>query len=342
MQSLNLRDLLSRTILMNSWLMKTLPLIFKQSRLSLVGVLAVLSFTALPALAGRSSLAANPSKINFGNVQLGGTQSQFETLTNIGTSSIIIYKSNVTGSGFRTTGLTLPMTLSPGQSITFSLSFTPQASGTVTGSFSASSKYWKANVSVPLSGTGTSVGQLGVAPSSLNFGSVTVGKTATLSSSLTASGGSLTVSAVTSNSSEFALSGFSLPLTIAAGQTVPFNVVFSPQTSGSVSAVLNFATSSSTATAAQSLTGSGVAPAPHTVTLGWNDSGSGVSGYNVYRSGVSGGPYVMINTALDTTTAFVDGAVSAGQTYYYVTTAVNSSGVESAYSNEVLAIIPTP
>ena len=328
--------------LVNSGSMKTLPLISKQSRLSLVGVLTVLSFTALPALAGRSPLTANPSKINFGNVQLGGTQSQFETLTNIGTTSITISKSNITGTGFMAAGLNLPVTLSPGQSITFTLSFTPQATGAITGSFTASSKYWKANVSVPLSGTGTSVGQLGVAPSSLNFGSVTVGKTATLSSSLTASGGSLTISSVTSNSSEFALSGFSLPLTIAAGQTVPFNVVFSPQTSGSVSAVLNFSTSSSTAAAAESLTGSGVAPAPHMVTLGWSDGGSGISGYNVYRSSVSGGPYAMINTALDTTTAFVDGAVTAGQTYYYVTTAVNSSGVESAYSNEVLAIIPTP
>ena len=144
--------------------MTTLPRIYQQWRRSLVGVLAVLSFTVLPALAGRSSLAANPSKINFGNVQLGGTQSQFETLTNVGTSSVTIYKSNITGSGFRATGLTLPVTLSPGQSITLTLSFTPQASGTITGSFSASSKYWKANVSVPLSGTGTSVGQLGVAP----------------------------------------------------------------------------------------------------------------------------------------------------------------------------------
>ena len=322
--------------------MKTLPLMSKQLRLSILGTLAVLTLAALPAAAWRGGLAANPTKVSFGNVQLGATQSQFETLTNTGTSSITIYKSNITGSGFSAIGLALPMTLSPGQSVTLTLAFAPLAAGSTTGSFSVSSKYWRSNVSVALSGTGTSLGQLGVAQGSLNFGGVTVGKTATLSSSLTASGGSLTVSAVTSNSSEFALSGFSLPLTIAAGQTVPFNVVFSPQTSGSISAVLNFATSSSSSAATESLAGSGVAPAPHTVTLGWSDGASGVSGYNVYRGSVSGGPYVMINTALDTSTAFVDGAVAAGQTYYYVTTAVNSSGVESAYSNEVLAIIPTP
>jgi fibronectin type 3 domain-containing protein len=50
----------------------------------------------------------------------------------------------------------------------------------------------------------------------------------------------------------------------------------------------------------------------------------------------------MINTALDANTNFVDLAVSAGQTYYYVVTAVDSAGVEGAYSAQVVAVIPTP
>jgi fibronectin type 3 domain-containing protein len=65
-------------------------------------------------------------------------------------------------------------------------------------------------------------------------------------------------------------------------------------------------------------------------------------GYNVYRSTVSGGPFLKINSALNASTNFVDNIVQAGSTYYYVTTAVNGSGVESAYSNQVKAAIPTP
>jgi len=65
-------------------------------------------------------------------------------------------------------------------------------------------------------------------------------------------------------------------------------------------------------------------------------------GYNVYRGGVSGGAYSQINSALETTAAYTDTTVVAGQTYYYVTTAVDGSGVESAYSNASESVIPTP
>ncbi len=67
-----------------------------------------------------------------------------------------------------------------------------------------------------------------------------------------------------------------------------------------------------------------------------------VTGYNLYRSQVTGGPYTKLNTSLDALTSYTDNTVSAGQTYYYVTTAVDSSGDESSYSNEVKAVVPSP
>jgi fibronectin type 3 domain-containing protein len=67
-----------------------------------------------------------------------------------------------------------------------------------------------------------------------------------------------------------------------------------------------------------------------------------VVGYNVYRGGVSGGPYTQINSAPEGATAYTDYNVTAGQTYYYVTSAVDVSGNESAYSNQTQAVIPTP
>jgi fibronectin type 3 domain-containing protein len=50
----------------------------------------------------------------------------------------------------------------------------------------------------------------------------------------------------------------------------------------------------------------------------------------------------MINSSLDSTTAYNDSTVVSGQTYYYVVTAVNASSLESGYSNQVQAVIPTP
>jgi len=67
-----------------------------------------------------------------------------------------------------------------------------------------------------------------------------------------------------------------------------------------------------------------------------------VVGYNIYRSGTSDGPYAKINSALNATTAYTDNTVQAGVTYYYVTTAVDASGVESVYSNQAPAVVPSP
>lgn len=92
-----------------------------------------------------------------------------------------------------------------------------------------------------------------------------------------------------------------------------------------------------------SQSGSVAPPAqPHTVQLSWYASISpNVIGYNVYRGGVSGGPYSLINTGLLPQTSYQDSDVTAGQTYYYVTTAVDSSNIESAFSNEAVVTVPT-
>jgi fibronectin type 3 domain-containing protein len=65
-----------------------------------------------------------------------------------------------------------------------------------------------------------------------------------------------------------------------------------------------------------------------------------VSGYNVYRSTVSGQSYVKVNTSLVTGVNYTDSTVKSGTTYFYVTTAVDSSGNESVHSNEVQAVVP--
>ena len=77
-----------------------------------------------------------------------------------------------------------------------------------------------------------------------------------------------------------------------------------------------------------------------TVNLSWDASTSPVVGYNVYRGSVSGGPYTKINSELDATTSYTDSTVQNGQTYYYVTTGVDSTGMESGYSNQAEAVIP--
>ena len=81
-------------------------------------------------------------------------------------------------------------------------------------------------------------------------------------------------------------------------------------------------------------------PMPHWVALSWTASTSPVVGYNAYRSTTSGGPYTKLNSSLISGTTYSDQTVQHGTTYYYVTTAVNSQGVESVYSNQAVATVP--
>jgi hypothetical protein len=83
-------------------------------------------------------------------------------------------------------------------------------------------------------------------------------------------------------------------------------------------------------------------PVQHSVTLNWTASTSGnISGYKVYRATTSGGSYGAVTGSMVSGTSYVDSSVSSGQTYYYVTTAVDSSNTESGYSNEAAAAVPT-
>jgi hypothetical protein len=85
--------------------------------------------------------------------------------------------------------------------------------------------------------------------------------------------------------------------------------------------------------------GTGDAGTPHSVSLSWNASTTAGVVYNVYRGSTSGGPYSVVASGV-TSTSFVDHAVNGGATYYYMTTAVSSNGLESVHSNEVSAVVP--
>src|SRR5437588_1086539 len=309
-------------------------------RIFLAFILLLFSFSVKVSATQQSGLAAIPSSNNFGTVPVGSSKTATETLSNTGNGKVTVSQVTITGAGFSLSGLNLPIALTSGQSYTFTVQFAPKTSGSVTGNISV--VYGRSStISVAISGTGSTAGNLAVSPSALSFGSVAVGSSKSMSASLSATGASVTVSSATVNSSEFSLSGVSLPFTIAAGKSASFTVKFVPQTSGSASGSLSFKSNATTSTTVEALSGSGTAGTSHSVALTWSPA-SAVSGYNVYRGTKSGGPYSKINSVLDASASFTDTAVQAGYTYYYVTSAVSGSGLESKYSNQVKAVIPTP
>jgi Abnormal spindle-like microcephaly-assoc'd, ASPM-SPD-2-Hydin len=286
-------------------------------------------------------LSTSDSSLNFGRVQVNGTGNQPETLTNSGTADVTITQAKATGTGFSVTGLNLPLTLNPGKSFTFGAAFNPTSGGNFTGSILVVSDASDSNLTISLAGTASVPGQLAVSPATLNFGNVTVGQSKSLTASLTATGSSITVSSASMSTSEFTISGLALPLTLTAGQSASFTVSFKPQASGVASANGAFNSNATNPSVAQALSGTGVAAPQHSVNLSWNPSSSTVAGYNIYRGTMSGGPYAKINS-MNADTTYTDITVQSGQTYFYVTTAVDGSGNESANSNQAQVVIPTP
>jgi fibronectin type 3 domain-containing protein len=76
---------------------------------------------------------------------------------------------------------------------------------------------------------------------------------------------------------------------------------------------------------------------PHSVALSWQESTPDVT-FTVYR-GVASGQEERYQAGI-TSNNYTDTGVSAGVTYYYEVTAVDSTNQESGYSNEAKAAIP--
>jgi ASPM-SPD-2-Hydin domain-containing protein/centrosomal CEP192-like protein len=279
-------------------------------------------------------LTATPASLSFGEVSLGKSLTLPLVLTNACSYKEPLTALQTQGTGFSVSAPSLPLTLSPGQSVTLNVTFAPQASGLTGGSVYISVA--GVSMNVPFSGTGETTGQLTVAPTAINFGSVEVGTTNTQSSTLSATGGSVTVSSVSSSNSQFAIAGVSFPLTIASGQSVSFDVKFAPSVAGKSSGSITFVNNGSTTKILESEAGTGTMPY---VTLSWVSSPDSVSGYNVYR-GTAPGVYSKINSALDPNTSFTDVTATPGATYYYAATAVSSSGEESSFSAPVEVSVP--
>src|SRR5882724_1813757 len=82
---------------------------FPQRISRLIIVFTILPFLISAASAATSApshgtnwkrLAASPSSVSFGNTQVGSSQTEYETVTNSGNSTVTISQAAVTGAGF--------------------------------------------------------------------------------------------------------------------------------------------------------------------------------------------------------------------------------------------------
>jgi len=297
---------------------------------------------ALSGTGTQAQIAATPSSAVFGSVVVGNSNSQTITVSNGGNANLTISQAALAGAGFSTSGMTAPMTIAAGKSATFNAIFTPSSAGTVSGSVTLVSNAPSSPLTIALGGTGVAASSLlAVNPTSLSFGNVNDGTATSLGVTLTNTGNANeTISGVNATGAGFSTSGVSAGITLAPNQSTTLTVAFDPATPGAATGTVTVTSSATNSPATISLSGTGVAPT--SVALSWIASTSpDIVGYNEYR-GTALGSYSKLTSSPFAGTAYTDTTVQSGQhiTYYYVVTAVNSSGVESADSNPVSITVP--
>ncbi len=288
----------------------------------------------------QGTLTGTPANLAFGNVQVGNSSSLAETLTNSGGSSLTISAATASGSGFSLSGLSLPLTLTVGQSTSFTVLFSATTSGAASGSVSITSTGSDCNLSIPLSGTGATQGALGANPTSLAFGSVQVGNSSNLFATLTNTGGSaVTISQANLTGAVFSVSGLTLPLTLAANQSVTFTATLTPASAGAASGSLSLVSNASNSPLNIALSGTGTAAGQLAVSPTSLSFGNVATGSSLPLNGTltaSGAPVTVTSASLSSGEFALSGisppaTLAAGQSATFtVTFTPQTSGATSA------------
>jgi hypothetical protein len=290
---------------------------------------------------------------NFKTVVVGQSATQTLHITNSGNAPLQISSISLSNKQFAISGPSLPRTVLPALSLDYALAFTPTTPGNASASLTIASNSPQSLAPISLAGVAEKVVvSLQITPSTINFGNqnlqTMVAKNVTLQNTGDVN---LTISGVTASGSGFGYSYLSPGVTLSPNQQVTFQVWFRPQSNGSALGTVSILSASLTSPESISLSGEGVSsttstpppPPPatqHTVHLTWNASTSAVVGYRVYRSTSSGQFYSPLFSTPVNALSFDDSTVTNGDTYYYVVTAVDASGVESLYSNQATANVP--
>jgi len=226
-----------------------------------------------------SSLALSPDSINFGSVAMGTTATQTVKITNSGSASATISNVSVTGNGVTLSGLTLPATVAAGQSASVTATFKPTSTSTESGALTVTASGSSSALTADWTGSGNA-SALTITPSSVSFGTVTVGSDATQTIKLANSGSAtITISSLGVSGSGMSASGLTTPYTLGAGKSATFTAQFKPTSAATNSGAITIDSNAASNSASIPLSGKGVtsnvALSPSTTSLSFGSVKSG-------------------------------------------------------------------
>ncbi|SNS42632.1 Abnormal spindle-like microcephaly-assoc'd, ASPM-SPD-2-Hydin [Granulicella rosea] len=246
------------------------------------------------------SLTLTPTTLTFPSTSVGSTSSvQTATLSNSTAQSIYLLQGSLTDSKDFTQTDNCNGIIAPGASCTVSFTFTPQSTGTLTSTYTTADLNNQATkLTVALSGPGAAPPNATFSPTTLAFGSVADGQSATLSTTLT-NGGSLplSITGASVTGAGFALTNNGCGASVGANGSCQYTVSASPTTPGPITGTLTVVDSLGTQTVQLTATGSSTQEtlSPATVNFGNAYVGSGAVATQVVTFTNSGSAPVTIS-----------------------------------------------
>ncbi len=194
-----------------------------------------------------AKLAVSPTSVDFRNGLISQPVSRQVTLTNSGSAPVQIASVNFSDPSFTLDSPSLPVTVYPGASVPLNLAFQPSAAGAKSATMTiASNATATPSITVPLKGNGLTVTapDASASPSTLDFGTVTVGASGLQTATLQSFGPApLQVNSVNVSGAGFALVTPQPAFTLAPNGTLAIAVQFVPQSTGVATGSLSISTS---------------------------------------------------------------------------------------------------
>ena len=312
------------------------------------------------------TLIVSATTIAFGNVNVGQTATQSVTLSSTGTAPVTISSISVAGSLFGATGVSTPLTLNPGQTAKLTASFGPLVANpwNYTGLITiTSNSSTNPSLTISMSGAGiATTPTLIVSATTIAFGNVNVGQTATQSVTLSSTGTApVTISSISVAGSLFGATGVSTPLTLNPGQTATLTASFSPLVANpwNYTGLITIASNSSTnPSSAINMSGAGIAvPTLKALSCGTSSyTGAGTDACTVSLTAAApgGGQIVSLSSSnpaviVPATVSVPSGATSAGfsatvssvTSAQSVTLTATSGAVAQSFAIQLSAMTPT-
>jgi fibronectin type 3 domain-containing protein len=238
---------------------------------SATGLPAGLSVNTTSGLVSGTPTAAGSSKVTLGATNSSGTGTATLTITIAAAAGAPVITSGTTASGavgsafsYQITATNSPTSynatgLPAGLSVNTTsgaISGTPSATGSSTVTLSATNSTGTGNATLTI--TIAAGAQISATPSSVSFGTVTMGNTDSQSITLKNSGSAtLTFSQINVTGNGFNQNGLSTSTTIAAGRSATFSATFNPPSSGAQSGSIMLTTNGTPSPLTISLSGTG-------------------------------------------------------------------------------------